>query len=43
MLHGLTQTFGSPIVCISGAAQEPQQKLALVEQYCLSGGAYSIW
>ena len=42
MLHGLTQTFGSPIVCISGAAEQ-QQKLALVEQYCLSGGTYSIW
>ena len=41
MLHGLTQFFGQPIVCIGRDAQ--QQKLALIEQYCLSEGSYNIW
>ena len=41
MLHGLNQFFGAPIVCYGKHVE--QQKLALVDQYCLSEGSYNLW
>ena len=40
-LHGLTQFFGSPIIC--GGPKGWMHPLALVEQYCLGEGSFNIW